>query len=90
MTDELKVTTGTRYATSPLSKDLKETYRKNLIEYIEKEKPYLDSALTLEKLSERVRISKNYLSQIINEIIGKNFYDFINSYRIIEAKSLLS
>jgi len=31
-----------------------------------------------------------HLSQIINERCGKNFTDFINSYRLIEAKKKLS
>jgi AraC-like DNA-binding protein len=35
-------------------------------------------------------MSLNYLSQVINQQTGKNFFDFINSYRITEATTILS
>ena len=53
-------------------------------------KPFIDPEITLKKLSEQVDIPFRYLSQIINENLHKNFYDFINNYRIEEAKKLLS
>lgn len=48
------------------------------------EKPYLEPKLTLSQLAEKLEISPNNLSQIINQCEGKNFYDFVNSYRISE------
>jgi len=53
------------------------------------EKPYFEGDLTLQKLADRLSISPHHLSQIINDKIGQNFFDFINSYRIEEAKKLL-
>ena len=35
-------------------------------------------------------IHPNHLSQIINELEGKNFYEFVNQYRIEEFKRLVS
>ncbi len=46
--------------------------------------------LTLPKLAKHMLISSNLLSQAINEKAKQNFPDFINSYRINEAKKILS
>lgn len=54
--------------------------------YMEKDKPYLDSDLTLPKLAEKLNVPTHHLSQVINEIHGQNFFDFINKYRVEEVK----
>lgn len=61
----------------------------NLIHYMNTEKPYLDSKLSLRALSDRTKISSNRLSQIINHYSKQNFYDFVNGYRIKAVKSKL-
>jgi AraC-like DNA-binding protein len=57
---------------------------------MENEKPYLDCDLTIYDLSEELDISRHYLTQIINEKINKNFYDFINEYRLNESIRLMT
>ena len=52
-----------------------------------KEKLYLDSNLSLQKLSNHLAISPNYISQTLNETLNTNFFDFINKWRIEAAKS---
>ena len=79
-----------KYKHSQLSNDDKEKYSKQLFAYIKDYKPYLDPELTLAKLSKQLSIPSRYLSQIINEQTDKNFYDFINYYRIEESKILLN
>jgi AraC-like DNA-binding protein len=54
-----------------------------------RDKPYLESSLTLQKLADMAEISPQNLSQIINVKLNQNFFDFINCYRITEAKKLL-
>ena len=54
--------------------------------YVKTEKPYLDSNLTLPRLAEDLNVSTHHLSQVINEIHGKNFFNFINQYRVEEVK----
>ena len=78
-----------KYKHSPLSMEEKEIYYHRLFTYVKDHKPYLDAELTLAKLSKQLSIPGRYLSQIINERTQKNFYDFINSYRIEESKRLL-
>ena len=41
---------------------------------------------TMPQLAARLDLSPNYLSQVINEQLNKNFFDFVNHYRIEEAK----
>jgi AraC-like DNA-binding protein len=54
------------------------------------EKPFLDPQFSLPVLARRLGISTHHLSQILNEEIGQNFFDFLASYRIEEAKKILS
>jgi AraC-like DNA-binding protein len=79
-----------KYKTSTLDPDVaKETILK-LIQLIETDKLYLDPDLTLKDLSQMLKIHYNHLSRIINEQFGLSYNDYINKYRIEEAKSRLS
>lgn len=62
---------------------------KSLMHLMETEKPYLDDALTLQKLAEKINIPEKQLSVLINQSAGKHFFDFINEFRINYAKTLL-
>jgi len=77
-----------KYKNSPLSEDLKKSIAKELMLYLEKEKPYLNSNLRIDDLSQSLNVNRQYLSQVINEVYNKNFYTLINTYRINEAKKL--
>jgi AraC-like DNA-binding protein len=54
------------------------------------EHAFLNSDLTLDELAERTRIPAKKLSHFINEYYRQNFFDFVNSYRISEAKRILT
>ena len=60
-----------------------------LISFMQSEKPYLDDKLTLQKLAEQIKLPEKQLSSLINQQTGKHFFDFINEFRINDAKSLL-
>ncbi|MFK8005607.1 MAG: helix-turn-helix domain-containing protein [Saprospiraceae bacterium] len=69
----------------PIVKNLSEktdVYYQNLIRLMETEKPYLNPDLNLKLLSDTLKISSGYLSQIINKNEEKNFFEFINGYRV--------
>ncbi|MBU3021333.1 helix-turn-helix domain-containing protein [Aestuariibacter sp. A3R04] len=57
--------------------------------YMQLNKPYLNHLLTLENLANQLDISPRVLSHIINHHFNKNFFEFINHYRIEESKLLL-
>ncbi len=52
-------------------------------------KPYLDPEFNLQKLALGIHFPEKQLSQLINQQIGKHFFDYINEFRINEAKILL-
>ena len=79
-----------KYKTSGLTPEMAEKTLEKLLEIMEKEKPYLDPDLTLKKLSEKLFVHYNHLSQVINEKLNQTSTDFINKYRIGEAKKRLS
>lgn len=54
-----------------------------------RDKPYLDCELTVTTLAERLQFSPRHLSQIINSSLNQSFIDFINAYRVEEARALL-
>jgi AraC-like DNA-binding protein len=72
-----------------LSKSLELQYLNQLSTFMDAEKPYLNPDITLSYLSEKVFIPHRALSEIINNSLDQNFYDFINSYRIKESQRLL-
>jgi AraC-like DNA-binding protein len=72
-----------------ISKEKSDDYLKILLEFMKKTKIYKDPEITLTNLADKLNIPRNTLSFIINEYTGLNFYDFINSYRIEEAKNIL-
>ena len=78
-----------KYAKSGLSDREVEQIEGKLKILLEAEKPFLDPELSLKKLAELVGTTSNHLSQVINTKSKKNFFDFINSYRIEELKRLV-
>lgn len=59
------------------------------VEYMETEKPYLDTGLSLEKFSKAIFSNTAYVSKSINNYAGMNFKQFVNSYRIDYAVELM-
>lgn len=66
-----------------------DTYYQNLLQLMKEEKLYTNVELTLQNLSEQLGISPGYISRIINEKEGKNFFEFVNTYRVEEVKEKL-
>lgn len=54
------------------------------------EKPFLDSQLTIDMLASQLHMSRHELSQIINEQVGLNFFNFVNQYRVEEIKKRIA
>jgi AraC-like DNA-binding protein len=74
-----------KYHKYQLTDTQKAAYLKSLESIMHTRKPYLDSELTLSVLSELTAIPERHLSQIINESIGCNFYDYVNGFRVRES-----
>jgi AraC-like DNA-binding protein len=78
-----------KYAKSGLSEDTARELHQKLQALMNEQKLFTEPELTLSDLAERLEIHPNYLSQIINEIEGVNFYDYVNGLRIEEFKRLV-
>jgi AraC-like DNA-binding protein len=84
------VVDNNKYKGSALDDEMSTALRDELLYHMETERPYLDSQLTLAQLAGQLGISSNYLSQVINEQFEKNFFDFVNDYRVEQAKKFLA
>lgn len=81
---------GKRYLRSSLTAESAEFLKTRLLEMMECEESFLDAKLTLPSLAQTLNVPVNHLSQVINEQLGRNFFDFINGYRIEAAKQQLA
>ena len=78
-----------KYKTSPLSEKKLIAIENQLIMILKKEKLYLQPRLKIRDLATALNIPSHHISQVLNERMQVSFYDFINKYRIVEAKKML-
>jgi AraC-like DNA-binding protein len=78
-----------KYSGSILENDAYKTIINKAKQHIENDKLYKKEKLTLSELSKSVNTNPKYLSQAINDYLQLSFVDFINSYRVEEAKKLI-
>ncbi|GIX22401.1 MAG: hypothetical protein KatS3mg121_1184 [Gammaproteobacteria bacterium] len=71
----------------PLSLDWKAA--KRVIEFMQNERPYLEHNITIDALAGRLGMPTRTLSLLLNRHFGKNFFEYINGYRVEHAKALL-
>ncbi|MDP8204569.1 MAG: helix-turn-helix domain-containing protein [Candidatus Tenebribacter mawsonii] len=74
--------TDEKYKKSSLTMKLSHEIAKNLDLVIKEKQLFLNPQLTLSDLGEAIDISIHDISQVLNESIGKNFYEYINSFRL--------
>jgi AraC-like DNA-binding protein len=75
-----------KYASSSLTEKEITEHVKKLQALMNKEKIFLRNNLKIGDVAEKIDLPVYYVSQVINEKLGKNFYDFINEYRVDEVK----
>jgi AraC-like DNA-binding protein len=75
-----------KYARSGLKKKDVDRYISKISKYMVIEKPYLNRELTIYDLASQLKIPRHFISEVINEHMGKNFYNLINDYRVEEVK----
>lgn len=65
-------------------------YSSRIDQLMAKDKLYLDPLLKLEDVATKLILPEKLVSNLVNQHIGKNFNDFINSYRVEEALKKLA
>jgi AraC-like DNA-binding protein len=88
-TEKPQVTTE-KYAGSGLTRQQKMQLIHKLENLMTNEKIFINSDLSIEDVALRLDTRTKNVSQIINEHYQRNFYNFINQYRIAEAQRLLN
>lgn len=78
-----------RYKRSLLSASQKEDIKKRIIQFFEKEQPYLNPDLSMDLLSESINIPKYHITEVLNTELGSNFFGFVNKYRVEAVKAML-
>jgi AraC-like DNA-binding protein len=78
-----------KYLRSGLKQKDVARYIKQLENHMAEVKPYLDRELSIFDLAKQLTIPRHFLSEVINEHMGKNFYNLVNDYRIEEVKRRL-
>lgn len=66
-----------------------EQQARELHDYMAIKKPFLDPTLSLYDLASSMNWSTHELSVLLNRFLKTNFYEYINSYRVEEAKERL-
>lgn len=75
-----------KYEKSGIPADTIEAALYNLRQQMEVAKAYKNNELTLPELANLIAIPTHHLSQLLNEHLQSNFYDYVNQYRIEEMK----
>ncbi len=79
-----------RYKKTKLTNDKKEEIKDLLLTYFRDEVPFLNPELSMQILSGELNIPKHQLTEVLNTTIGKNFFQFVNEYRVEAVKQKLS
>ena len=82
--------TKEKYQKSGLTEKASEELHQQLKRVMTEEALYKNSELSIDDLATRLGAHANHLSQVINQKEMKNFYDFVNTYRVEEFKKLVA
>ncbi|WP_323758495.1 helix-turn-helix domain-containing protein [Roseivirga sp.] len=77
------------YTSSKLSQKEIDSMAELIQSYFNSNQPHRDPDLNIQKLAESMNLSSRTISEVINRYYKQNFSDFVNSFRIQEAISLL-
>lgn len=84
-----KEITKTKYSKSFLSEEQKKELLQNITSLMEIEKYFLNAHFTVDEFAKKLKTNRGYISQIINENFNTNFNNFVNEYRVKQARKFL-
>jgi AraC-like DNA-binding protein len=74
-----------KYAKSGLTPERLEEIRSKLLQFMAESKIYLQNDLNIEDVASGLSIASPHISQVLNQVLGKNFFQFVNEYRVKEV-----
>ncbi len=83
------LTEQVKYKSSSLTPEQQNMLIEKLKKIMAAEKPFLRADFSQPDLARQCGITVHQLSQIINDGLGKNFFEWVAAYRVDEAKRLL-
>lgn len=86
----LKVQNQPKYAHSSLKPEEGDRIEAHLRQLMNQEKLYLEPELTIDILAAKLSTSRHHVSQVLNERLKKTYADYINDFRLEEARQRLS
>jgi AraC-like DNA-binding protein len=80
---------GEKYEKSSLSEQEKSAIHQKILNEMEENRYYAGNLASLSDLAHTIRESSHHVSQVINEVIGKGFFELLAWYRVEEAKRII-
>jgi len=80
---------GVKYEKSSLSEQEKSAIHRKILTEMEEKRYYARNLASLKDLSQTIRESSHHVSQVINEIMGKSFFELLAWYRVEEARRII-
>lgn len=72
------------YKTSSLSKSKAEVYKREFLRLMDKEKLFTNSNITVDQVAQKMGITRQCLSEVLNVYLKSNFQDYMNKCRAEE------
>ena len=81
---------GMKYEKSSLSEAEKSAIHQKVLNEMEEQRYYARNLASLKDLSQTIKETPHHVSQVINEVMGKGFFELLAWYRVEEAKRIIS
>lgn len=81
--------TSKKYARSGLDRHMCKQIAEKIELAMHSNKLYLNPSLSLGVLAKEISTQANYVSQVLNQTLEKNFFDYVNSLRVAHSKTLI-
>jgi len=78
-----------KYRNSSLTEDRKEEINVLLNDYFIKKRPFLNPDLDMRLLSDALDVPKHQLTEVLSTVMKKNFFQYVNEYRVEAVKKML-
>lgn len=78
------------YKNSSLSEETKQIIQQKIVFLFEQENVYLSPELSMDTLSDHLKIPKYQITEVLNTNIGMNFFQYVNFYRVEAVKKMLT
>lgn len=80
---------GEKYEKSSLSEQEKSAIHQKILNEMEENRYYAGNLASLSDLAHTIKESSHHVSQVINEVMGKGFFELLAWYRVEEAKRII-